>query len=180
MTELISKRMDMVLKPHQLRADELIETLRQTTAELFEIPYHAPRGDQAFSLSRRPYWITRRWHTRLKPLPLTLGDSLFSNAEQRLRKRLQEQSQTLIMANVENLRWALFQSIDDTFRRFSTTLAERLTATRHATQKAIKTAAERRRNQGETISGELNSIENAIQKLEAWEEKLVANREKIV
>ncbi|OPX18689.1 MAG: hypothetical protein BZ151_13340 [Desulfobacca sp. 4484_104] len=93
LTELISKRMDMVLKPHQVRADELIETLRQTAANLFEIPYHAPRSDQAFSLSRRPYWLTRRWSTRLNPLPMSLGDSLFSNGRQRIQKRERRRNQ---------------------------------------------------------------------------------------
>ncbi|NIA20017.1 MAG: Dynamin family protein [Xanthomonadaceae bacterium] len=166
LTELISKRMDMMLSPHQVRADELIETLRRTAANLFEIPYHAPRSDQAFTLSRRPYWVTRRWSTRLNPLPMSLGDSLFSNDRQRIRKRLQTQSQDLILSNVENLRWSLFQSIDDTFRRFSTTLAERLRETKAATHEAIRAAAERRQNQAETISQELSRLQMAIEKLE--------------
>jgi len=175
LTELISKRMDMVLKPHQVRADELIETLRQTAANLFEIPYHAPRSDQAFSLSRRPYWLTRRWSTRLNPLPMSLGDSLFSNGRQRIQKRLREQSRELILANVENLRWSLFQSIDDTFRRFSTALAERLRETKAATQEAIRAAAERRRNQGETISQELSRLETAVGELEGLQKILLEN-----
>ena len=167
--------MDMVLKPHQVRADELIETLRQTAANLFEIPCHAPRSDQAFTLSRRPYWLTRRWSTRLNPLPMSLGDSLFSNGRQRIQKRLQEQSRELILANVENLRWSLFQSIDDTFRRFSTTLAERLRETKAATQEAIRAAAERRRNQGETISQELSRLETAVGELEGLQKILLEN-----
>lgn len=173
LTELISKRMDMMLNPHQTRTDELIETLRQTAAKLFEIPYHAPRSDRAFSLSHRPYWVTRRWSTRLNPLPKNLGDALFSNGRQRMQKRLQEQCRELVLSNVENLRWSLFQSIDDTFRRFSSALAERLTETKAATHEAIRTAAARRQNQSETISQEISRLEAAVQELEALQKALV-------
>ena len=106
---------------------------------------------------------------------MSLGDSLFSNGRQRLQKRLQTQSRELILSNVENLRWSLFQSIDDTFRRFSTTLAERLRETKAATQEAMRAAAERRRNQGETISRELSRLETAVQTLEKLQKILLDN-----
>ena len=176
LTEKVGKRIDDILDPHQSRADELIEVLRQTAAELFDIPYHAPRSDETFRVERRPYWVTRKWSTRLNPLPKSLKNSFFADRRQQLHRQLEEQGRDLVVANIENLRWALFQNIDDAFRRFSTLLATRLQETRAATRRAIATAVERRQHQDETIAGEMAHLEQAIRQLEALQQELrVAN-----
>lgn len=49
-TALLAKHIADVLRPHQLRAEQLIETVRRTAAELFDVPYHAPESSGAFEL----------------------------------------------------------------------------------------------------------------------------------
>ena len=168
LTKLVGQKIDQLLKPHQTRADELIETLRQTAAELFAIPYHAPRSDQSFKIERKPYWVTRKWSTRLTPLPKNLKNSIFGGPRQQLR----EQGLEMAVSNVENLRWALFQNIDDSFRRFSTQLTARLEETKAATRRAIATAVERRQHQDDSIAGERERLAAAIAELEALQEEL--------
>ena len=172
LTELIGRRVDEILHPHQKRADELIEILRQTAAELFAIPYHAPRSDQSFKIERRPYWMSRKWSTRLTPSPKSLKNSFFSDRRQQLINQFQEQGRELAVSNVENLRWALFQNIDDSFRRFSTLFTTRLEETKAATSQAISAAVERRRHQKKTISKEMDRLEKATRDLELLQKDL--------
>jgi GTP-binding protein EngB required for normal cell division len=44
----VGARLEEVLRVHQRRADELITLVRQTAANLLEIPFHAPESTEAF------------------------------------------------------------------------------------------------------------------------------------
>jgi len=167
-TELFRQRMIGALRPHQQRADELIESVRKSAAELFDVPYHAPESADAFEMVRQPYWVTHRWSSTLSPIPTGLIDRLLpaSAQQKRIRRRLLGQVGELVVPNVENLRWATFQSIDQTFTRFGSTLDRRLADTIAATHGAIRAAMDRRRSQGETVSKEAVRLEAAISEME--------------
>ena len=47
-TQGFGRHVTETLRPHQQRADELIQAIRKATAELFNIPYHAPESSEAF------------------------------------------------------------------------------------------------------------------------------------
>src|SRR5438876_5287427 len=63
----------------------------------------------------------------------------------RMRKRLLDEIDAVVIRNVENLRWATRQNLEDSFRRFGAELDERLAmslaATRGAMQKALSNAS---------------------------------------
>jgi GTP-binding protein EngB required for normal cell division len=138
-TEMFHQRMADTLRPHQQRADELIESVRKTAAKLFDVPYHAPESADAFEMVRQPYWVTHRWSSTLSPIPTGLIDRLLpaSAQQKRVRKRLLGQVGEIVVPNVENLRWAMFQSIDQTFTRFGSALDRRLAETVEAMHGAI-------------------------------------------
>ncbi|HDL86354.1 MAG TPA: Dynamin family protein, partial [Candidatus Acetothermia bacterium] len=167
-TELFTKRTAETLKPHQQRADELIESVRKTAAELFNVPYHAPDSARAFEMVHRPYWVKHKWASSLIPIPSGLVDRSLpaSIQRKRIRKRLLEQVDNLVVANVENLRWATFQSIDQTFSQFASTLDRRLAETVDATHGAIHAAMERRQSHSDAIASEVAQIGTATMELE--------------
>lgn len=172
--DLFRNRVAEVLRPHQDRADQLIEAIRRTAAELFEISYSAPESDRAFEAVRQPYWVTRKWSSTLTPIPEGALDRLLPAGmrNRRIRKRLQEQIDSLVLYNVENLRWATLQNINDTFSRFGSELDERLADTTAATHGAIRAAIDRRRDRSEVVAPEVERIERIAGELSGIQTRL--------
>ncbi|MCL4516846.1 MAG: dynamin family protein [Firmicutes bacterium] len=168
MAHAFDLRVSEVLLPHQQRADELIETVRKTAAELFKVPYHALESSGAFQMNRQPYWVTHPWNSTLNPLPVGWAARLLPAGlrRARLEKRLMKQVEELVLFNVENLRWATLQNLDQAFRSFGSTLDEHLQAAIAATHGAIQAAQAKRRDQTPTIAPEIARLQSAIVELE--------------
>jgi len=173
-TEFFRNRVAEVLRPHQNRADQLIETIRRTAAELFEISYTAPESDRAFESVRQPYWVTRKWSSTLTPIPEGALDRLLPAGirNRRIQKRLKEQIAALVLYNVENLRWATLQNINDTFGRFGSELDERLADTMAATHGAICAAIDRRRDRSEAVAPQVARLGAIVNELSGIQAKL--------
>lgn len=164
-----------VLQPHQQRAEKLIEEIRRSAAELFSIPYHAPEAEAIFQMKRKPYWVVHKWPSSLSPIPLEWIDKLLPLSVQRSRimKRLEEQVESLVCQNVENLRWETLQNLNATFRQFASGLQEQLRLTLAATQGAIQVAWAKRQNQSETVGGEVKNLEDALARFTEIEKELI-------
>ncbi len=173
-TELFRIRMAETLRPHQRRADELIESVRKAAAALFEIPYRAPDSAEAFEVTREPYWVTHKWSGALDTVSDGIAEWIWPKGlrQRRLRRQWDERIESLVIANVENLRWSLFQSIDQTFRRYRSDLEERLARTVEATQGAIRTAMERRTRESAGVAGETAFLTEAEEKVETLRARL--------
>jgi tRNA U34 5-carboxymethylaminomethyl modifying GTPase MnmE/TrmE len=149
------------LSPHQERADELISQIRKTAAELFEIPYHAPDSSEVFETKRRPYWVQRK---RVPSLPIVVPEEVLDRflsvnvKKNRIRKRFVRQVEILTHQNVENLRWATLQNLNDAFHRFATMLDERFVETIGATHGAIQAAYIKRKEHAESIDENLQRL----------------------
>jgi GTP-binding protein EngB required for normal cell division len=167
-TSLFRQTISDTLGPHQQRADDLMEAVRQTAAELFDIPYRAPESSQAYELIREPYWIWRKWSLALTPI---LGRFLnrflpgdFREAKK--EKKMMEQVEALVIRNVENLRWETFQSLNRTYDRFSDELNHRMGHTITATQGAIIAAIALRDQRSESAAPEISRLASAVCELE--------------
>jgi len=156
------------LNPHQKRADELIETIRKTAADLFDIPYHAPESSDAFEMTREPYWVTQERKTFFNPIPEGVVIKILPPGmkRQRIRKRLHEDIESLVTQNVENLRWATLQNLDRAFRNFRTLLDERMSDTIMATHGAIQAACAKRNEQSDASREELVKLTTVADRLE--------------
>ncbi len=161
-----------VLRPHQTRADELIEAVRKAAAELFEIPYHAPESSEVFEEMSQPYWVTRKWNTSFNPIPVGALDWFLPGSLKRTVtvRRLMKQVEDLVVHNVENLRWATLQNLDRAFRRFTSALDRRLAETIDATHGAVKTAVKRRQEHSNEIDDDLSMLENSLEELAGYHE----------
>jgi len=156
MTESFKTRIGEVLKPHRERADLLVGIIRQTAAELFDIPFIASGQAEEFELVRSPFWATRQWDAALNPITSRVLEGLMSARKRarRRRRRLLEQIKLLVMRNVENARWAIFQSINHKFYDFGQSLDQRLAETIAATQGAIQAALDKRQQHREAVGDE--------------------------
>ncbi len=166
-TKSVRDRMLSLLGSHQKRVDDLIDSIRQTAADLFEVPYHAPESEEACQVVEKPSWITHKWASSLSPIPENAIEKLMRHKTRRRRilNRLHDRIKTLVVHNVENLRWAIYQNINETFRKFSSTMDERLADTLTATHGAIRVTMEKRQKQNNSVSGELTRLGYSINKL---------------
>lgn len=154
MRELLEER----LAPYRERMDRLIEIVRRTSAELFEVPYAPAATDDPLELTRRPYWVARPWHT--DPLPWLSS--------------LDEHLDSLVNRNVENLRWATLQNVDASVLGFGRSLSDGLERTTAATEGAIVAALERRRAHGEDVAEDIRRWQRLVSAIDAAQTELRA------
>ncbi|OHB58880.1 MAG: hypothetical protein A2173_11000 [Planctomycetes bacterium RBG_13_44_8b] len=161
-----------MLGPHRERLNNLISSIRQTAAELFDVPYQQVQSVKDFEVTRRPYWVSHRWARSFQRISRSIFDKLLPTGirKSHLTKRAKEQIEELIIQNVENLRWAVFQNIDQSFIRFHSELNERFEQTLAATQGAIEAALEKRKKHSEKVANELSRFDSALIILEEIKE----------
>lgn len=150
LNESVKSRLLDALAPHEQRTEQLIEALRKTAADLFQVPYRPLHSENALETARRPYWVLNTWNTDAIPM--------LKSMDQRL--------DDLVRRNVENLRWSTMQNVNISFARFASRIKERLEETVTATQGAMKTASTRKKDHGETVAEELCRLEKIAGALE--------------
>lgn len=179
LSHAFDNRLKDVLYSYEQKVNDLVETVRKTAADIFEIPYLALQTPGGLEIGRRPFWVMHRWDANLRLVPENFLDRFLPQKvrRKRLLRRLSDQIRELVTYNVENLRWTLLQSLDETFRRFRFGLDGRLQETIEATKGAILAARSKRLDQSEAvaseiyrlgkIAGELKEIQEKLEKLEA-------------
>ena len=67
LNERVKERLLECLTPHEERLSQLVETLRQTAADMFQVPYKPLSPERVLEVKRKPYWVLSTWNT--DPLP---------------------------------------------------------------------------------------------------------------
>src|SRR5205809_704730 len=175
----VGARLEEVLRVHQRRADKLITLVRKTAANLLEIPFRAPESSEAFEAKREPFWVTTARTAELNPIPQGAFDRFLPAPMRgtRMRKRLLDEIDAVVIRNVENLRWATRQNLEDSFGRFRAELDERLDMRLAATRGAMQKALEQRKQHAEQIHSEIEAKQTALSRLAEIAETL-AHQEK--
>jgi hypothetical protein len=168
MTENFKEKRDEVLARHQQRVDGLMDTIRKAAAELFEIPYTYHESFTPLKIMQRPYWVTHKWTSKLNPIPPTVSDRFFSLRKRREKvlKRIRGQIDELLVPNVENVRWSLFQTMDREFVLFGNTLDKQFEETVSATHGAIQASLTKRREHTDEIADEVQRLNGFLKKLD--------------
>jgi hypothetical protein len=169
LSKRIADEIEAMLALHQGRVDELVTSIRQNAADLFDVGIVAREHTEAIVISRDPYWITQNWEVKLVVLPKALIERVLPSSirQQRLRRRIAYTVSELVQRNVENLRWALLQAIDDSFRRFNIQVDERIGEALEATKGAIKAALDLQRQESDRSQAELERLHCAGGSLQA-------------
>jgi len=149
-----------VLQPHRERARELIQRVRQTAASLFDISCREDESLDPFELPDQPYWITHSWDTLVGLIPPEFFDRCLPAASRRarVRNRLMERVEKLVLHNVEDLRWTTLQTLERTFRQFASDIDNRLKETIAATHGAIRAAQSRRQEHAEAVAAAIERL----------------------
>ena len=157
------------LRSYQDRIQGLVDRVRQTAAQIFEVALGPDRERDEFQLGEDPYWITESIGGSLIPSPRRLVDRLLPAGlrRSRLRGRMVRQAEQLIIRNAENLRWAILRGLDETFRKAAAQFEERLDQTIKGTRDVIREALERRREQSFSVAPELDRLAAAAATLAA-------------
>jgi len=158
----------------QGRVNALVDHVRRTAAEIFDVPLGSDAKHEAFELGEDPYWVTESTSAMLIPDPSRLIDRLLpaSLHRPRLQARMIRQADELIVRNAENLRWAILRGLDETFRKATTQFEERLDETIRATRDVIRDALARRRDQSFAIQPEIGRLIEASASLASLREEL--------
>ncbi|MCF8049740.1 MAG: dynamin family protein [Desulfobacterales bacterium] len=151
LNENVKERLLECLGPHEQRLFTLTETLRRTTADLFQVAYRPLSPEDPLEIKRKPYWVLSTWNT--DPLPLL--------------KSMDQRMDGLVRRNVENIRWSMLQNLNISFAGFARKVRERLEETVAATQGAMEAAHRRRQAHDGSVEAEINRITNRIAALEA-------------
>ncbi len=158
----------------QGRVDALVDRVRRTAAEIFDVPLGSDTEHEAFKLGEDPYWVTESTSATLIPDPSRLIDRLLpTNLRQsRLRARMIRHADGLIVRNAENLRWAILRGLDDTFRKATAQFEERLDEAIRATRDVIRDALTRRRDQSFAIQPEIDRLVEASASIASLRQEL--------
>ena len=173
-SNLINQRIQEVLGGHQDKADTLADTIRQTAAELFEIPFMPSKGNERIVTRHKPYWVTENWSVSMSPLPRGFFERLLPRnmAIRRIKRWLEQDIESIILRNVENMRFETRQNIDDTFGRFALDLDQQLEEVAKATLGAIQEAHVQRTQKADGVSQDLKRLADMESKMQELHEKL--------
>jgi hypothetical protein len=167
-------RVRQTLDLRRREVDALVDAVRQTAAELFDLPHHASTDTGEFEVTREPYWVTHYWPITLGLLPEGFWDRFLPAAmrRRRLLARMKERVEVLVAENVENVRWPTLQNLDRSIREFGEELDRRLEEAVRATIGAIEAGRSRRLEQTgrwqqelQRVEGHLNEVQSLIQKI---------------
>jgi small GTP-binding protein len=146
LNERVKERLLECLTPHEHRLSQLVETLRHTAADMFQVPYKPLSPEEVLEIKRRPYWVLSTWNT--DPLPV------LQSMDQRL--------DGLVRRNVENIRWSMLQNLNLSFASFARRSRERLDETVAATQGAMKAAHARRQAHDGSVEAETGRLAGSM------------------
>jgi GTP-binding protein EngB required for normal cell division len=165
-----------VVTAHQQRIDALIDTIRRTTARVFDVPLRERVEQFTFELAQEPYWMTESLRLRLLPDTSRMIDRVLPAKLRRARRRARifDQAEELILRNAENLRWALLRGLDETFRGAIANLEERLDDAVKATKGVIAEAIAQRNDRSFKVEPEVARLRHAAVSLDALRAHLAA------
>lgn len=156
------------LERHRLRTNELVESVRKTAAELFDIPYQPLASREEFEVRRQPYWVTHHWPVTLGVLPEGFWDRFLPRSLRRSRalQRMRQRIEVLVAENVENVRWPTLQNLQKSFHEFGCALDAHLEESVSATNGAIVVAFQKRLTQSAAVEFEVSRLESSIVEME--------------
>lgn len=151
LNERVKERLIECLTPHEERLCQLVETLRRTAADMFQVPYKPLSPEEVLEAKRRPYWVLSTWNTDSLPV--------LQSMDQRM--------DGLVRRNVENIRWSMLQNLNLSFAGFARRTRERLDETVAATQGAMQAAHARQQAGDGGIKAEASRMADLMAALAA-------------
>jgi GTPase SAR1 family protein len=167
--ELCQQELREALLPFHRRADELIASIHRLVEKLFDVPFEPGQKEISLAQAERPYWRTHKWEfAGLGTIPKSWIDRLFPLRwrHARIRGRIMEQVEYLVLRNVGDLRWSTLENLKQSVQSFRELLSDGIQHSIQTTRRALETAGSRRTEDSTAAAPELARIESAITDLE--------------
>ncbi len=163
----MDEHINSIIGSYQQQLLDLVEAVRKTAADIFEIGYVGSHGEEVFEMKHEPFWVTEGWRINWSPLPENAFENILPTniSIKRLKKRLLEDIDSIISHNVGNLRWATVCNITDSFYRFRMDIDGQIEKVIESTGGAIVAARDKRIREGDSIEPEQNRITAAVEYL---------------
>lgn len=170
----VASEVEQALAQHVQAAESLVASVRQQAAAVFDIAFIPASGADVFVMAREPFWVTQKWDQTIGSLAGGALEKLLPAGMRaaRIRKRLSTGIDELVQRNVENLRWATLQNLENAFRQFSSWFDERLADAIAATEGAIQAALTKRQGHEEQVRHDLSRRQEAAEWIAAAQREL--------
>jgi GTPase SAR1 family protein len=177
--DAIRRQATETLSLHQKRCEQLIERVRKTAAELFNVSYHAPLAERVYAHFDPPGWSQDLFISDMDPLGQKISRKLMTKRfrHRRTVQRLREQTQKLLNENTEQMNWALRRGLDESFRRYGFELDEQLDKVIAATRAAMDIALQKKSNRHQQIEDQIALLERTIAELQTLSQECLATEE---
>ncbi len=165
---MVTERFQSLQDLHCRDMEILIDRVRQTAADLFEVPCFEGIVLDRWDVVREPFLTGHRWVTSFTEQALSFM-SRFLPRRVRARwveRRLQDDVRYLVARNIGELRWTTGQNLDVAFRQLETRIETQLTGVLDSIRASIR-AAWTLQEQRESRQGpELSRLQHHRQRLE--------------
>jgi ribosome biogenesis GTPase A len=170
-------RVNEVMADHERRAEARLAEARQAAATIMGLPYRPPQSDSAFTLAFEPYWVERP-HDSLGATAASAMERIIPGPwGRRLAQRhVDEEVRTVVTSNVEQLRWTIRLSIEETLRRFGSQLDQALSDSIRAVADAVQAVLKLRRASDADVTSQLEARESRRNELAAIVDSLISRR----
>lgn len=163
--ELFKAKLKDRLAVHRERAGALLRLVRQTAADLMEIPVNLPSSEEAFVLKRTPYWVgAEASNVSIIGLSASALASLLPKSlrEKRLYRSLRSDAEKAVLRNIGNLQWAVRRNIEDAFLQFEGVLSDQLQNALQMTRQALQLALQRHAAKADEMGGYIMEASHSV------------------
>jgi GTPase Era involved in 16S rRNA processing len=165
---MVTERFRSIQEVHCRDMEILIHRVRQTAAELFEVPCFDGVIVDRLEMVRESNITGYRWVTSFTEEATSLLSRLLP-AQLRakwIEQRLHDDIGYLVVRNIGELRWTTSQNLDEAFRQFETRTEKELSGILHAIRTSIQTASQVQEQRESREGPELHRLQHHRQRLE--------------
>lgn len=166
-TNEVERRIRDILTQRQRRWIEIVQSVRQKAAEVFEIPYDDLQTEDLIPPVQQPVWMKYQWISSLLPISPAWFDFLLPPRYRNrgIQNRIRRQIEYLASYNTGRIRGAIRDNIDKAFRMFSKEYEKRLDEIIHTLREALQTALAQKTQGAGGIQNEMGKIKVATDRL---------------
>jgi len=168
--QLCEQQLRNALVPHRRRVEQLIASVHQLVAKLFDVPFEPRQQEVTLAKADQPYWRTHKWRlAELGSIPPSWIDRMLPLRlrHARIRRRLMEQMEYLVTRNVGDLQESTLKSVEQSVDKLRRALNDSLQQAIQMTRRALDAARGQRTEGSATAAPEVARLQSVAADLQA-------------
>ncbi len=163
----IRNHLSEILDSREKKLSSLIKDVLDTASEIMGVRLTSVESEEVFKAIDRPYWASSKWTSTVYPSPDRLLERFMPETLRRARvmKRIEGHIEAVVIKNVEQLRWAVYQAINKTFWSFEHHMDEQIGKAMQATHGAITKALSLKEKQSVQIRERTELLSNELERI---------------